>query len=227
MIRAAVAGGLIVLFACAVWAKDAQIGATSMTLPAPSNFCEMQESNAADARMLTVVQGMIAGKNQLLAMSADCNQLKDWRTGKRKLLDDFAQYQTLISMMNTELPIPPEQAVKEICASLRAEGEKMLSGMMPDIKARAQELMKNVKVNEMRFAGVLAEEPLACYAGLLQKFRTEVGTDKTQVGVFVTTILKGKVVYYYLFTPYVNEDTIVNLLAKHKANYAKLVAANR
>jgi hypothetical protein len=42
---------------------------------------------------------------------------------------------------------------------------------------------------------VLAEDPTGCYAGLLQKLRTEAGTDKTEVVMFVATIVKKRLVF--------------------------------
>jgi len=226
MLRLVVAPLLLWALSLAASATDVRIGTTSLNLTAPTGYCELDRAQASDKRMLDAVAGMISGTNRLLSMSAECQQLRDWRTGKRPLLDDFAQYQTLEQMANTVLPSPYDSAITQICGELRAQGDQMLSGMMPDIKARAEQVMASVKVNEMRFLGVLAEEPNACYAGILQKFRTEAGTDKTQVGVFVTTILRGKIVYYYLFSVYVNSDTVVDLLAKHKGNLYRLRTAN-
>jgi hypothetical protein len=226
MFRLILAGLMLCLLNGATAAKDVKVGSATLNLVPPTGYCELEERQASDKRMLDAVRGMISGTNRLLAMSAACQQLTDWRSGKRPLLDDFAQYQTLEQMAETEVPAPYDRAIADLCSELRAQGDQLLSGMMPDIKSRAEKVMANVKVNEMRFMGVLAEDPNACYAGILQKFRTEAGTDKTQVGVFVTTIIRGKVVYYYLFSQYANSDTIVDLLAKHRANLFRLRSAN-
>ena len=61
---------------------------------------------------------------------------------------------------------------------------------------------------------------------ILQKFKAETGTDKTQITVFATTILKGKIVYSYLFAPFAGGETVTQLLAKQKAVVAMLQAAN-
>src|SRR5262245_50093381 len=46
--------------------------------------------------------------------------------------------------------------------------------------------------------------------------QTEIGTEKTQMAVFATTVIKGKIIYYYLFSPFAGADTVTKMLAKHK-----------
>ena len=210
-----------------VLAKDATVGVTSLTLPPPNGACDLDATEPSDARMLKAVEGMLGTTgNRLLAMSADCTELADWRTGKRKLLDHFAQYQTLIAWQDGPLPATPETTIKEACDQLRAQGEKMVTDMEPDVKARAEQVLKTVKINEMKFIGVVGEEPNVCYTAMLQKFHTEIGTDKTQVTVFATTTVKSKLIYFYLFGPYVSGDSVTELLEQQKASVLRLRNVN-
>jgi hypothetical protein len=205
-------------------AADATIGTASIKLPTPAGFCDLKDHDPSDKRMLTVLTDIIAKSgNKLLAMSADCRQLTDWRAGKRSLLDDLGQYQTPTALMDK----PSVEPVKQTCATLRAEGDKLLSNQLPDIKARVESALEKVKLNNTTFLGVLAEEPTACYAALLQKIRTEAGTDKTQVTAFATTIIKNKSVFVYRIGLYANSASVDAVLAKLKLNVAALVAANR
>jgi hypothetical protein len=159
-------------------------------------------------------------------VSAECNQLKDWRTGKRQLLENTAQYQTMISLENAPLPATPEAMIKDTCNQLRTQGEQMVANATSDAKTRAEEVLKTIKVNETKFMGVVGEDPLACYAAVLQKLTTETGAEKTQVIVFATTVLKGKIIYYYLYAPYVSGDSVTQMLAEQRVNVTKLQAAN-
>ena len=109
---------------------------------------------------------------------------------------------------------------------MRAQGDKLLADMMPDVKARAEQVLKTVQINEMKFLGLVSEEPLACYAVMLQKFRTEVGTDKTQVGVLATTVVRSKLIYFYLFAPYVSGATVTDMVAQQEAHVRRLQSAN-
>jgi hypothetical protein len=109
---------------------------------------------------------------------------------------------------------------------LRTQGEKTVAGASPDVKARIEAAIKGAKVNEMSFLGVLAEDSNACYSALPQKIETEVGTAKTQVTLSAVTAVKGKAVFYYLYTVYQSADTVTAALARHRKNVAALLAAN-
>jgi len=227
MLRPAAALLLLAVITGNALAKDARVGPASLTLPPPPGYCELDTTQPADDRMVKAVEGMLGNTgNRLLAVSADCAQLADWRTGRRPLLDNMAQYQTLIAWENGALPAAPEAVVKEVCGQMHAQGDKLLADMTPDVKARAEQVLKTVQVNEMKFLGVVGEEPLVCYAALLQRMRTEVGTDKTQVVVFATTIVKSKIVYFYLFAPYLSGATVTDMLAQQQAHVRRLHGAN-
>jgi len=205
-------------------AADATIGGVSINLPTPAGFCDLKDQDPSDKRMITVLTDLIAKSgNKLLAMSADCRQLTAWRAQKRSVLDDLGQYQTSIALVDKPLAEP----VKQTCASLRAEGDKLLANQFPDIKARIESALERVKINNTTFMGVLAEDPTACYAALLQKIQTEAGTDKTQVIAFATTIVKNKSVFVYRIALYANSASVDAVLAKLKVNFAALLAANR
>jgi hypothetical protein len=206
-------------------AADATIGDVSLKLPPPSGYCEMSAKDPSDARMLTAVKGMLgSGGNQLLGISVVCKQLTDWRKGSRKLLDDMSQYQTPDGAATANYA--PDMVAK-VCAATREQGEKTVSGLLPDANKRLEEVMKDVKMNEMRFLGVLDEDATACYTLVLQKITTEIGTEKTQLVLNAITIVKAKPVFYYLFSVYQNEKTATAMLAKHKINVGALLAANK
>jgi hypothetical protein len=212
----------------AAFAKDAQVGGATLRLPPPAGYCEMDRATGpSDVKMMDAVDGMLKPTgNRLLAISADCTQLNDWRTGKRKLLDNLAQYQALVATESSDQSANAADVIKTACAEMRTQGEKIVSDMEPDVRARADRVLKTVKVNEMRFLGVIAEEPTICYAAMLQKFKAETGAEKTQVTVFATTILKGKIVYFYMFAPYESGSTVTDTLALQKAQMIKVKAAN-
>jgi hypothetical protein len=208
-------------------AKDAKVGEASITLTAPPGQCELDAKLPGDAGMLKTTEDTLTGVgNRLLAFYADCKQLTDWRAGKR-LLEDFAQYQTVIAAVEAQAPAAPEETIKELCTKQREEGEKTMSGLSPNLKARIEEAVRGVTVNQVRFLGVVAEEPGVCYAAMAQRFKAETGKDVTLVAVFASMFLKGKIVHYYLYSPYRSAQTVTAVLAKHKLNVAALLSANK
>jgi hypothetical protein len=208
-------------------AADAVIGGVSIKLPPPTGFCELSASNPADKRMVTTI-GELVGKagNKLLNMSADCQQLADWRSQKRTLLDDYSQYQTPTGQMD-QLVASPAATIKDTCATLRTQGSEITANQLPDLKARIEETLKTVKMNEVRFIGVLAEDADACYAGQLQKMHTESGTEKTQIVLIAVAVVKNKNIFAYRMTVYKGQDTAANLLGPFKGTIAALYAANK
>jgi hypothetical protein len=204
-------------------AGEATIGSVSVTVPPPSGFCELDASQPSDANLLSSLRELLRPTgNHLLGMSADCEQLSKWRTGG-SLLDDIAQYQ---SPQDTTTNHTPE-TLKQICAYTRQQGGKVTSEIMPDIQKRVEDVLEEVKLNEMKFIGVVDEDANACYVVFLQKLKTGLGTEKTQVALYAVTILKNKIVFYYLFRPYADNTTATAMLAKHKDNVAALLAANK
>ena len=205
-------------------AAQATIGGVFINLPPPGGFCELSPDNRSDERMITTLTGLLEKSgNKLLAMSANCRQLADWRDGHRQLLDDYAQYQTPIASMDK----PPSETVAQTCATLRQQGNQILANQLPDIKARVESTLSKIKMNETSYLGVLAEEPNACYAGLVQKIHTEAGTDKTQITVFAISLIKNKSVFTYRFSVYQNANTPNDVLGKIKGDVAALLAVNR
>jgi hypothetical protein len=215
---------LLAAAASSALAAQATIGGASINLPPPGGFCELSESDPSDKRLVTTLGGLLEKSgNKLLSMSADCRQLTDWHGGKRKLLDDYGQYQTPIASMNQ----PPSETVAQTCKTLRDEGNKILANQLPDIKKRVESTIKEIKLNETSFIGVLAEEQNACYAGLIQKIHTEANTDKTQITVFAISTVKDKSVFTYRFSVYRNAQSVDAALGKIKIDVAAMLAANR
>jgi hypothetical protein len=206
-------------------AAEAIIGGVSINLP-PAGFCELATNNPSDSNLLIKIGGPVAQSgNKLLSMSAECQQLADWRARKRPVLDDYGQYQTPIGQMD-QLVAAPDAAVRQTCAELRKNGDQIVSDQTPDIKAHVEETLKPVKMNEQRFIGVLAEDQTACYAGLIQKIQTEAGADKTQIVLIAITVVKSKQIFAYRMAVYTGSDAVTALLAKFKGTVAARYAAN-
>lgn len=220
---------LVCLLLCADAASAAgvRIGATSLNLTPPSGYCELDAAKSTDARAVTFIYSSLGGAGKhLLSMSAECNQLKDWRAGKRPLLDKMAEYQTIMRFEDEGLIDEPKVAIKDACDQLRAQADQVLADMPPGIEARAELVMRTANLNEEKLLGVAGEDPLVCYAALLRKFTDEFDVEKAQASVGAITVLKGKIIYNYLFAPYVSGKTIAHLLAQQRASVAKLQAAN-
>jgi hypothetical protein len=226
LIRVASVLMILCLLCWAAAARQASIGGMAVNLPPPAGYCELTEGQPSDAAMLNTVGGMIdKGGNRLLSISAECKQLEDWRAGRRPLLANYAQYQTLKAWEN-DLPATPAEVIKATCAHARAQGESLLNAITPGVQKRFDEVMHTVKINEMKFLGVVGEDAKTCYSAMLQRIRAQDGTDIAQVVVFATTVIKRKLLYYYLFAPYVSGQSVTDVYSQLRRNVAALEASN-
>jgi hypothetical protein len=210
-------------------AKDVTVGTTTLHLPPPAGYCELDERNDADAEVLKVM-GAAGQKtnNRILVVSADCEVLAEWRAGKRPTLNKLSHYQTSVSEENQPLKGgTPEAVIRALCNEMRSRAQQIIdqSSRIKDVKSRVEKLMGDLKINEMKFLGVLDEEPLVCYAASLLKLQTESGSI-TQVTTLASTVLNQKLIYSYLIAEHENEDTTSNMLTLHRQNIEQLRRVN-
>lgn len=95
-----------------------------------------------------------------------------------------------------------------------------------DIGRLIESAVPSVKVGETTFIGALAEDETACYAGLLQKVRTQAGTDKIQIAIVATTVAKGKMVYAMRYSIY-DPSEVTAMLAAHQQTLAVFLERNK
>jgi len=203
-------------------AAQAKVEGVPIVLPVPAGFCELSGGNPNDQRLLATIGAALAKAqgNQLLAMSADCRQLAEWRYGQR-LLGDYGQYQA------PRIAAANDDTFRQTCAALRAQGGRSFANLKNEAKTKMEESVRQMKVNEQRFAGFLGEDPTACYIALLQKLKAEEGADVTQLTVLAITMVKGKFLFVNRYAPYVDADSIADTWAKLKLTIAALQEANR
>src|SRR5262249_37508367 len=94
MFKRFVMAALCVALAGTVRAADVQFGTVTLKLDVPSAQCALDPAQASDKRMIDFVTTALGnGGVDLLGVSADCGELRDWRSGKLPFLKHFSQYQ--------------------------------------------------------------------------------------------------------------------------------------
>jgi len=197
-------------------AGQATVGGVSISLPAPAGFCELERSNRSDKIILDLT-GKTIGEKDLLAMSADCRQLADWRAHRRKYVDDFTSYAVARSH-------PAADQLKNVCAAMRTSGARLVASNEAKTKADLEAAFGKLKFNDS-FMGFLGDGPNACYAAQLQKMERD-GAPIGQIVITAVVAVKAKLLFAYHITPYVNAGTMQNAFVRHKATIAALLAAN-
>jgi hypothetical protein len=157
--------GLWMLSADSV-AGDVTLGNIVVTLPPPAGHCALDRVVDADADLLDDIHEALGRtQNKLLSATANCSGLKDWREGRRRFIGETAQYQILTSF---EARPAPANAIKTVCAQMRAQGERSSPEVQARTQAALEAVIKDVKVNEIR-QWFLAEDTNTCYAAQFQK----------------------------------------------------------
>src|SRR5258708_34958665 len=125
----------------------ALIGDAFVTLPPPAGFCELTPRYEFDGRTVAVASAYLRGAGiRLLAMSADCDQLAEAREGRRRQVDDVAQYQVEIADMKS----PPVFSIERMCSILRVQSNSPIGA---DIDARLASTIEKIKRSEERRVG--------------------------------------------------------------------------
>jgi hypothetical protein len=213
---------LAILVSTIAQAADVSMGTVTLKMSPPSGYCELDPAEAGDKRMLDAVRAAVPG-NDLLGISADCGELRDWRAGKRPLLEHMTQYQTMKQARTIAFTAANAQAA---CNDMRTKGDQINKDTLPSIKENLSKAMKQVDFHGQTLLGVTAEDPNGCYVSLVQRFKAETGKEITQLNMFFMGSIKDRLVYLYVMAPYVSDRTIDELLAFHKTNTAAMKSAN-
>ena len=208
-------------------ASAAQVTLTDKTIKliAPAGHCQLQKSRVSDAHILQLLDRP-QSPTRLLAMFANCDELKAWRTGKRKTLSRTAQFQVLKSLANVTLPGSRASLIKQFCAAVRQTSETTQRKEFAETRKNLEKDVPTMKINEMHALGVLEETSTACYTGSLTSMRTEYGTRKAVATVIGITVVRGVAIYYLRTVRYKNPASVAGLMSKLKIDMVAFLTAN-
>jgi hypothetical protein len=215
---------LCLLTATATNAADVQMGGVTLKLITPKGYCELEPGQASDKRMIDFLNTALSkGPNELLGISADCGELRDWRAGKLKLLQHFSQYQVEKVRRSSAFTI---NEAKGACNEMREQGQKLSDAGTKDVNEGIHAANSKIDFQGQTFLGVLADDPNGCYVGLYQKYKAETGAQISQINVFYAGSIKEREVFFYAWTPYENDSTVKGMLGTMQSWTAALKAAN-
>jgi hypothetical protein len=187
------------------------VGGREIILVIDPDQCQLDRNHPSDKRVYDLVERGLAGQNELLLAAADCSQIGPWRNGARPTLDDFTQVQVGLTQRDRDLTGREVETANQICTALRQQGEAAVTGPMNAVRDRFNQVSDTVKINQVQFVGVVREDPEACYASLLQRVRTEHGTDKLILCVYAHVVVRGRLLYLYRYTEGDNFASMVRM----------------
>jgi hypothetical protein len=219
-------GFLVASLTGPIAAKEVMVGLVGVDFVLPTNFCELDPTQSSDAQFIARHTAQMARAGiQVLSISAACSELPGWRAGV-SLLDHFIFLSADARFISQPTPVDPETMRKQICDKIRAQAKQALSISIAMANSQPEAIARNVKMNSMAIVGVDENDPNACYTAVLQKLRTELGTEKLQLGIDTTVAIKGKILFSTLYIPYVGMEGVAKSLAENRKFVASWRAAN-
>jgi hypothetical protein len=202
------------------------IGGKPIKLGVLPGFCALEPAHPVDQQLIAQVNRVLAGQNELVTQAVACQQLQELRKGERVWLNDFSQVQVLGSLKTRDLTGQEAAAVKGICSTLRASGDKLAADANPDIRQRLETVLNGVKVGDINVLGIIAEDPEACYMAAVQSATDASGKIRNLLSINATTIVGGRLIYIYRFAEPAEKQSIETLLADLRTFVANQIKAN-
>ncbi len=199
--------------------------AFGITLPPPDGFCELDAAHPADRDMLSLIQELNAGHNQVLAISAECSQLNALR-GKGVLLSNYAMY--LMPLSAGEIPSSMSRAqVIESVAGAFGQFDSALDRAEDVMRDRLANADAAIELQDLVNVGLLHRDDDALFTGILTR-AVDPATGEEEVTAVVTglTLVANRIVTLNLSAPYEGRPTLDGLLAEQRQNVQRLLDAN-
>ena len=206
------------------------IGGKKVILLTAPGQCQLDSKHPADKTNIKATKKALAGHNELLHIAADCDQLAEWRKGKRPNLGEFTQTQISIKLKKFDVAGRERAFVTNTCNEIRKQGSSTAEEIELEVKNRIEDAVKGAKVHALQFLGVIDEDVNACYAGILQNLTTQTGKNISLLCIYATTVIKGRILFLYRYAEVDNKTaatTSDRLLKAQKAHVIAHIRANK
>lgn len=217
----ATAAVLLVLSA-PVYARDVQVGGTTISVAAPAGFCEVDQANAYDTSWQSSATNLLkASSVQLVAGFPDCRELERSRQNGQLIVSKY-----FVSAYAPAIGKSSAATATETCNQIRSMGD-----YSTESKSVVQETVRKYSTStslDSKLLGILAEvKDQVCYVATLQKIKTDKGDIIPILVLIAITTVRQDLMYLYLNAPYTDANSIPAALANLKILYSDFAAANR
>jgi len=209
---------LISLFSIRAEAATVELLDRPIEIIIPSGYCEVG-GQPEDKEIVNRTKEAIGINNQVLALFADCKELKEFRKGKRAAFDNYGQIlaQTPKGQLRAQKDISRDEYIKKI-------GGSNLSEACKKAQARAKQYIPGYQNFEN--LGVLSTDSNGIYVGLLMSMTDDTGKIKPIVGIVGITLVKELPISINLYQAYKGSPNLQSLLTLQKTAIANFVRKN-
>lgn len=202
----------------------ADLYGTRIDLPMPAGYCRMSEEIPADRDLISLLRDINSGRNIVLAMFADCAELRSFRTGDA-VLSRMGSY--LAPFAAAHRTIKMSRAAFAGVVAKQLQRKDKVSAAHAEARKKVEEADANARMEENVNLGLLHRDDTGAFLGLLQNWSYE-GGETTRVAVVTAmTVVRRKVISINLSAPHRGWATVERLLAAQRGNIGRLIDANR
>ncbi len=175
------------------------IGNESLTIPLPEGFTRLDGANKEfDAGMLKLVPST----NRMLLTVALPGDVAKAKASQEFELNRYAMLQTFREGESMKLTLKQFEQIAETMEKQFSEG-----GLLSDAEAKTNQQLKNadlpdIKVGQMRMIGKMEKTDRSLDLGMLTKLQVGTEGPQTLVTGMSTVVVKGKVLYMYVYSSY-------------------------
>jgi hypothetical protein len=204
------------------YARDVQVGNTTVSVKAPFDFCELDKTKTFDSSWQTSATNLLkASSIQLVAGFPNCKELQQARSSGQLILNKF-----FVSAYEPVIGTASAASTTETCNEIRGMGD-----YSAETKSFVQDAVKKYSASttlDSKLLGLLEEVAgQVCYVATLQKIKTNKGEIVTLLVLIAITAVRQDLIYLYFNVPYADASSIPAALADLKVLYSDFAAANK
>lgn len=204
-----------------VLAAPFDVAGRALDIEAPQSYCIVDPGIPAEAELFGFMEDVNAGRNRVLVVFVDCDEMKGWRRGEVAFLQRYGTVLTPI-----EQTVYPGMARGMFLDELR----RAMGGAAPigsgAGQGRLREAAPALEVGQSESLGILEADDLALYAGIARKLEFE-GRAMVVLGVFSMTLVNAVPLSINLYEPVEDEGTVERMIAQQRRFLERLLERNR
>jgi hypothetical protein len=198
-----------------------QVAGRALDIEAPPSYCLLDPGIPAEAELFGFMEDTNAGRNRVLVVFVDCDELESWRRGEVTALQHYGNVltpveQTVYPDMARNMFLDELSIAMGGAAPLGAEAGEM----------RLLEAAPTLEIGQSESLGILEADDLALYAGIARKLEFE-GRARVVLGIYSMTLVNAVPLSVNLFQPLEDDKNIERLIAHQRRFLKQLLERNR
>lgn len=198
----------------------------NVELIVPDGFCIPDPQNSADANFVKGLANLMKNAGSVLVQTfLSCEDQKRRRASAAVNIYDYIAYYYLSAGAREVLDGDRAARRKTLCDQTRSQNLDVKE-VQQSVAKSAEELRRNIAINNIKDLGVLAEDEHGCYLGLL--VGVNAGKNNTYLVhvIVVSTILQGKALFFGLYSKYEDEAGAARSLRRAQSIATELDSKN-